>query len=131
MSIVDQIKRDALRTAAEVAVAVEDHQRRYRLERMTDIVTAIEDRFEGTGSAVMKSIGIAWERSGASMVLRKSGWAFVIAPRDDMSLSVNSAVVRPDPRFPLLTDRLYGQIVKGIVVWANGIDDGLAGRPAP
>jgi hypothetical protein len=43
-----------------------------------------------------------------------------------MSLSVNSAVVLPDPKFPLLTDELYAQIMRGIVLWAKSIDDGTA-----
>lgn len=128
MSIVDRIKQDALRTAAEHAAAVNEHQRRYRLERMADIVDALEDRFDENAGAFLKSIGITSERKGSSLLLRKSGWVFVVAPRDDMTLSVNSAIVRPDVRFPLLTDTLYGQIVKAIVLWAQRIDDGMTGR---
>jgi hypothetical protein len=125
MSIVEQIKQDALRTAAEYAASVDD-QRLYRLERMTDIITALEDYFDDNGGAFLKSIGTSCSHKGGSVVLRKSGWTFVIAPRDDMSLSVNSAVVRPDPKFPLLTDELYAQIMRGIVLWAKSIDDGTA-----
>ncbi len=123
MSIVEQIKRDALRTAAEYAASVDEYQRFYRLERMRDIVTALEDYFDDNGGAVLKSIGISCSRNGGSVVLRNSGWAFVIAPRDDMSLLVNSAVVWPDPKFSLLTDELSAQIMRGIVMWAKSIDD--------
>lgn len=128
MSIVDRIKQEALRTAAEHAAAVNERERLYRLERMADIVGALDDRFDENGRAFLKSVGITSERKGASLLLRKSGWVFVIAPRDNMTLSVNSAVVRPDPEFPLLTDALYGQIIRAIVLWAQRIDEGMAGR---
>ena len=126
MAIVEQFKPNALRTAAEYSASVDEYQRLYRLERMTDIITALEDYFDDNGGAFLKSIGISCSRKGGSVVLRKSGWAFVISPRDDMSLSVNSAVVWPDPKFPLLTDELYAQIMRGIVLWAKSIDDGTA-----
>ncbi len=128
MLIVDQIKQDAVR-AAEYTPAVNDLERHCRLGRVTDIVSALEDRFEENGAAFLKSIGITCELKGSSLLLRKSGWAFVIAPHDNMTLSVNSAIIRPDPNFPLLTDALYRQIATAIVLWAQKIDDGVTGRP--
>lgn len=126
MSIVEQIKLDALRSAAEYAAAVSEHQRRYRLERMTAIVDALEDRFESQGVAFLKSLGISAKRRDASLVLRKSGRMFIVAPRDDMSLSVNRAIVQPDPKFPLLTNDLYAQVIRAVVLWAKAIDEGRA-----
>jgi hypothetical protein len=126
MSIVEQIKQDALRTTAEYAASVDEYQRLYRLERMTDIITALEDYFDDNGGAFLKSIGISCSRKGGSVVLRKSGRAFVIAPRDDTSLWVNSAVVWPNSKFPLRTDELYAQIMRGMVLWAKSIDGSIA-----
>jgi len=123
---VEMIKQNALAAARAHEAAVAERERLYRLERMTDIVTALGEHFREAGDTFLEDCGIEMRGRGDGVVLFKAGWAFEIAPRDDMTVTANGAAIRPDPQFPVLTAELEGDIRGRIQRWAQSIDDGTA-----
>lgn len=126
MSSVQKIMVEALTSAETHAADVAERERLYRLERMGDIVEALATRFEEWDRGFVDGLGIACVRRDRSLVLKKAGWAFVVAPHDGYSLAVNGNSVRVDRRFPMLADGLYDDLKGRISRWAEAIDDGSA-----
>lgn len=126
MSSVQKIMVEALTSAETHAADVAERERLYRLERMGDIVEALATRFEEWDHGFVDGLGIACVRRDGALVLKKAGWALVVAPHDDYTLAVNGNTVRVDRRFPMLADGLYGDLKGRIARWAEAIDDGSA-----
>ncbi|MEO1205592.1 MAG: hypothetical protein AAFV45_04605 [Pseudomonadota bacterium] len=118
--IVRQLEDEANAAARAYEEAVQDNERSYRVGRMEDLIDDLSERLEALELARLESLGVALDdTTDGVLILRRGLSAFEVRARDDMSISVNGKIVRPNPEFPVLTDDLYDDVMLHVIAWLD------------
>ncbi len=119
-AIVRQLEIEANISAGAYLDEVEEFQRLYRLERMQDIVFDLTEWIEEAGDLDrLAELGVTVEENDAELVFKQGRRTMMIAPRDDMSISVDGKVVNPNADCPVLDKPFYDVLMGCVFEWAQ------------
>lgn len=120
MSVVDRIISEALASARSHEQDVRQFHRDERLRRMHVLVNDVAEWLEeGEDAHRLAALGVSWRQDGEGLFFEQASRAFVIAPRDDMTVSAGGTIIHANRDCPVLTRSLYATVMACVLHWAR------------
>ena len=97
------------------------HRRTSRNE-MAELIAELGEWILERGDAkLLSAFGVVIDEDFQSGTMTFTAFErlLVVSPRDDLSISVDGVVMRPDPECPVLDDQLYNAVMARIIAWAK------------